>query len=1293
MRKTLQKSAALLMLSLLGPAAGWAHSVQFSADITSSDPSAWTAEGTSSGTAGAGDTGVKRIKAAAEATYPYTINFIESTDGWSAIDANGSGRTISKNSAYKYHVDGYDDTQAFPYMQDEYYDPANDYWVSPSFSFEAGKTYKAAFDVLQLYGANSYGGKVALELGKIGDDASSFKKIADLTLVGDDPQWGYTKGSTDPHTFQVAESGDYYVAAHVTGHDGAQTYVYLGFKGFSLNETTEASETTVDFNASTPDPGTPDPGQPGDVETKALPYNVDFSVEGSADAADWTIVDKSATAYSTWKYGSKYTAEGTVYGFKIDDDDYDSNDYLISPAFKLEAGKTYNIDLTNYAYTYGANLFIEYGTNKDDVTSFTQLVQTPRATVNGEKITGPYELTVPADGVYYIALRGVADPNAEFGSYYTYLVVSSFGLSEKNGGSDPDQPEKPDVEGTLPYSITFDSAEKFDEWSTIDNSDTKGITWTYTDSDFAGKKAAGFYQKDGDGAVDWLVSPKFQLKEGKTYTIKVDMASGDDNGAEMSLDYFQGTKDVNNFKSVTYLGNTLPIPDGDGVRDSWTLDVTKDGDYWFAFRLNGPWSWTDKQGTNVSIYSVSITENPDEGQEEEAVALPYSTDFSTEAGTTGWTAMDRSDNTGSTWEWREGAYWEYNADWQLVGEGHSGVAFSSDNGSNANDFWISPAFELTAGNTYKIKTLTTTNRTGYDSGTTAFTLKLGTNKKLQGSFDQTIGNIALNTVYDRAADEFEFSPKESGKYYVAYNIADEQGSNAYGYIFNFSIEEKVEPVAEIPYSITFDSADKFAEWSTIDHSDVPGVTWQYTASDFAGKAGATIGVDANSATCDFLVSPKFQLKGGKTYVFQADLKSTETNTVTLCLDYFKTVKDPESVNNVLWIGSSLPVEKEGQLTDSWTVDIPEDGNYWFALRALNWNPNGDSTDGISVYSVNITEEKDDPVALPYSTDFSTAAGHKGWKALDASTYKDMAWNFNSYGYQQFDGDTPVGDAHPCASYGPEWDSQCIANDYYTSPAFTLEAGKTYVVSTLTTASLPCIEEGNTKFTLKLGKERMMEASYDTTIGEIALNNVYDRDADTFEFTVAETGVYHVAYNAFNNVNSNSVYVYAFNFSLAEKEVVATAPVSELKAEELTDTKEVKLSWVNPTKDAKGNDLAADAVIDVNVYEGDKLLDTVDDAVPGALCDWTYAPETFEGTHTYKLVVVYDGVESEAATTELTIVVDGINGVIAVPAGAKVSVHTMDGALVGSDLQNLAKGTYIVTVKTADGTVKTVKVNK
>ena len=91
-------------------------------------------------------------------------------------------------------------------------------------------------------------------------------------------------------------------------------------------------------------------------------------------------------------------------------------------------------------------------------------------------------------------------------------------------------------------------------------------------------------------------------------------------------------------------------------------------------------------------------------------------------------------------------------------------------------------------------------------------------------------------------------------------------------MFDFGVAEKVVPDVEgtLPYSVTFDSADAFATWKTLDNSDVKGSSWTWTATNYDGKPAVNIGTDAKSSICDYLISPVFELKEGKTYTITAD---------------------------------------------------------------------------------------------------------------------------------------------------------------------------------------------------------------------------------------------------------------------------------------------------------------------------------------------------------------------------------------------------------------------------------------
>lgn len=693
------------------------------------------------------------------------------------------------------------------------------------------------------------------------------------------------------------------------------------------------------------------------------------------------------------------------------------------------------------------------------------------------------------------------------------------------------------------------------------------------------------------------------------------------------------------------------------------------------------------------------------------VELPYSISFNSTNDV--WTNIDASGNSGTPWF--------FNADWGSDGFCPPGSwsAIPSycmkTSVSGANAYYVSPAFDLKKDKTYTVKV-----NTGRMYFTKArLSLEYGKSATDASAFT-TVSDIPMaetNVQYDNS---YDVNVTEDGAYYFAFHGVGTfaSSSNEYVYAFSFDIAEKtggetpdpVDPPAvdqdgTLPYDMTFDSAEKFATWTTLDNSDTPGVTWAYTASDFAGKPAAHMGVDAKSGTCDWLVSPKFELKEGKSYTITMDAASGEGNTMDLMLDYFVGGKEIGKQLSIDYIGSKLPakVGESGEVKNKWILNVTKDDVYQIAFRALGHTPNT-TTDAISIYSVQIVEnaegEPDAPAALPYATSFAEEKGADGWTAMDRSGNVSSTWSWNSWGYQEYGSDwNPVGDQHPCVGFSSDWGTN--ANDYWISPLFKLEPGKTYVAKAHTAVNRTCLEAATTSLTMKLGTNKKVQGSFDKTLGSIELNTVYDRDPSTFEFTVEKAGDYYVAFHISDATGENA-YGYIFDFSLAEKgsgepEVpVATEAATGFAAAELTAEKSVALTWTNPTKDVDGKDLPADALLTVKVYEGEEVVKVFEDQAPGSEGKYVqaYTDETFAGEHNYKVVVVYKDKESEAATTSLTVkvVVDAINGVM-VPADAKVSVHTLSGVAVGNNLSTLGKGTYIVRVKTADGTVKTMKIAK
>lgn len=568
--------------------------------------------------------------------------------------------------------------------------------------------------------------------------------------------------------------------------------------------------------------------------TVELPYSISFNSTNDV----WTNIDASGKSGTPWFFNADWGSDGfcppgswsAIPSYCMKTSVSGANAYYVSPAFDLKKDKTYTVKVnTGRMYFTKAQLSLEYGKSATDASAFTKVSDIQMAETNVQ-YDNSYDVNVTEDGAYYFAFHGVGTFAS---SSNEYVYAFSFDIAEKTGGETPDPVDPPavDQDGTLPYDMTFDSAEKFATWTTLDNSDTPGVTWAYTASDFAGKPAAHMGVDTKSGTCDWLVSPRFELKEGKSYTITMDAASGEGNTMDLMLDYFVGGKEIGKQLSIDYIGSKLPAKVGESgeVKNKWILNVTKDDVYQIAFRALGhtPNTTTDA----ISIYSVQIVENA-EGEPDAPAALPYATSFAEEKGAEGWTAMDRSGNASSTWSWNSWGYQEYGSDWNPVGDQHPCVGFSSDWGTNANDYWISPLFKLEPGKTYVAKAHTAVNRTCLEAATTSLTMKLGTNKKVQGSFDKTLGIFELNTVYDRDPSTFEFTVEKAGNYYVAFHISDATGENAYGYIFDFSLAEKGSGEPEV--TVATEAATGFAAAELTAEKSVE-LTWTNPTKDVDGK--------------------------------------------------------------------------------------------------------------------------------------------------------------------------------------------------------------------------------------------------------------------------------------------------------------------------------------------------------------------------------------------------------------------------------------------------------------------------
>ena len=1203
----------------------------------------------------------------AQNSFPYSVDFTTAGDlaGWTAVDDSPT-----KGVTWEYGTGTYSQADAASkmcaVMKEDAASKHVDYLVSPEFTATAGATYyisiKAQYKGYAMCGVQA--GKSATDMSAntvISDDVSS---SFGTYYNGWFDYNGVERAQTVKVTYTATEDGPLYFSLYAHSNsstdDGSFFFVY-----------------GIDIEEDKPGP-------------KALPYSVDLG----DNQRGWAAIDARDVPGVTWAANEFYDyTSGKYTPAVVNKYDWDNtwNDYYVSPTFTLEAGKSYKVKTRTWknndpsAFT----LSLMLGTSQTDASTFQKITDLSMQATYDATATEDHVFAVKKSGDYNLAFLATTTTGTN-----EQVALCYFDIAETD--ETPEVTLGGAVETTaLPYNITFDAVN--DVWTTIDASADPTTTWGFNDSwvNDGFCPTANPYSaipsycilQDQNVVNDYYVSPAFKLEAGKTYTVKTSTGKMYDTPAVLSVEFGTSNTDASSFTKLT---NIAMENSNEQYENSYDLTVPADGVYYLAYHAVN--TTTENFTKYAYLYAMSFGIEEKTGGDEpvvEAVEVPYEISFASE--TDAWTALDASETVAVTWKYTSGYDGFYNTD----GSYTSCYSLGDDYGK-PNDYFVSPAIKLQAGKTYTVKT-----NTGKAYNTPAvLSLELGTSNADATTFNK-VSDIEMAENSVQYKNSYDVTVENDGEYYFAFHALNtDEEHPLWGSLFamDFSIAEKTAPevTAELPYEIAFDSADKFATWSTLDNSDVPGKTWEFTESDFAGKPAAFMGPDAGSATCDWLISPRFELKEGKTYVIKFDGATGADNKLNVLLDYFEESIDKDNTKAIDWIGEKLPKMEGEEAKTEWTVDILKDGVYYFGFRALNWTPNQEA-DAISIYSFSVAEqpegEPETPVALPYETSFAEEAGAAGWTAMDRSDNASSTWSYNSWGYDEYNENwEKVGENHPCVSFSSDWSN---ANDFWVSPLFSLEAGKTYVVKTHTATNRPGLDANTSSFTMKLGTNKKVQGTFTQTIGDIELNTVYDRDPSVFEFTVEESGNYYVAYNIFDT-NGQNAYGYIFDFSLAEKtaevQPVATAAVTDLAATEAGDLKTIKLTWKNPTKDVDGNDLAADAELSVKVFEGETLLTTVA-GTPGAEGSYSYEPETYAGLHEYKVVVVYKELESEAATATLTVVVNGINGAIVIPADAEVSVRTLGGALVGNNFSTLAKGTYLVTVKTVDGKVKTMKITK
>lgn len=202
-----------------------------------------------------------------------------------------------------------------------------------------------------------------------------------------------------------------------------------------------------------------------EIITKDLPYEVSFADASGEWKNDWTTIDKSPIAGSTWKWSmyNNFTEYAGGVGMAGDNGRH-PDDYFVSPAFKFEQGKTYTLDASYVTYQTGGTLELGYMTDKTDASTFVKFAEGQK---NGNAYfpDDKFDFTVESDGVYYLAFHLVNQVSA---NGYAYLF--NMGVDEKKAipevkvvAESPESVESGSKailkaivsEGTAPFYITW----------------------------------------------------------------------------------------------------------------------------------------------------------------------------------------------------------------------------------------------------------------------------------------------------------------------------------------------------------------------------------------------------------------------------------------------------------------------------------------------------------------------------------------------------------------------------------------------------------------------------------------------------------------------------------------------------------------------------------------------------------------------------------------------------------------------------------------------------------------------
>ncbi|MBQ6769290.1 MAG: choice-of-anchor J domain-containing protein [Prevotella sp.] len=308
--------------------------------------------------------------------------------------------------------------------------------------------------------------------------------------------------------------------------------------------------------------------EPAPAVIETLPYVNSF--DDAADQKHFTIIDANEDGRTwNWYIGmARYTYSSTNPG----------DDWLVSPAIKLVAGKKYAFSIAAHAQSASYPERIEVKAAQENtaeaLAAGTEVLPSTDVTTPGFVTYENNEFTVAESGYYYIGVHAISDAD----KYYLY--VDDFVLDAA--------PLTPD------YTADFSTDAQFGDFSVLDaNEDGRTWNWSATNG-------AYYNYSSTNAADDYLILP-IKLEAGKNYDVTVTARAAGASYPE-TFEVVAGKEATVAGLSTTVIAETT-VATTTNTDYTGTLSPEETGTYYVAIHAT---SEADMYQLRVSKFSIEL---------------------------------------------------------------------------------------------------------------------------------------------------------------------------------------------------------------------------------------------------------------------------------------------------------------------------------------------------------------------------------------------------------------------------------------------------------------------------------------------------------------------------------------------------------------------------------------------------------------------------------------------------------------------------------------------------------------